>query len=88
MDNRSKGNRAIAVALGRNVRAFRIAQDLPKYELAKMAGISRPYLNSIERGTADARLSTVQDLAAAFGVSPFDLLSETPPDLPAKKARR
>ena len=42
--------------------------------LSDMAGVSRPYLNAIERGMADVRLSTVQDLADALCVSPIELL--------------
>ena len=75
----SEDELALARTLGRNVRTLRASQAMPKYVLANMAGISRPYLNNIERGTANVRLTTVQHLADALSVSPFDLLSERIP---------
>ena len=67
---------SLSAMLGRNVRALRLSRALPKYALAKMAGISRPTLNKIEHGTANARLSTIELLADALSVSPFDLISD------------
>ncbi len=65
---------ALARTFGRNVSLFRCAQGLPKRVLAEMAGISRPYLNDIERGAADVRLSTVMRIAEALAVNPLVLL--------------
>ena len=64
----------LARTLGCNVHRLRRKQRLHKYVLSDMAGVSRPYLNAIERGMADVRLSTVQDLADALCVSPIELL--------------
>ena len=66
----------LALTFGRNVRFFRQKQNLPKYLLAHMAGISRPHLDAIECGMADVRLSTVERLGHALAVHPVVLLHD------------
>ena len=66
----------LARTFGYNVSLFRRAQRLPKRALADMVGVSRPYLNEIERGTADVRLSTVMRIADALATSPLVLLCD------------
>ena len=61
--------------LGENVARLRKEQELNKTTFALMAGVSRPYLNAIERGQADVRLSYVQKIADALCVEPIDLLN-------------
>ena len=61
-------------ALGENVARLREEQELNKTTFALMAGVSRPYLNAIEKGQADVRLSYVQKIADALCVEPTDLL--------------
>lgn len=70
---------ALARTFGRNVSLFRRAQRLPKRLLADMAGISRPYLNDIECGVADVRLSTIMRIADALAVNPIVLLYDLSP---------
>ena len=69
---------ALARAFGRNVGSFRRAQSLPKGTFASMVGISRPYLNAIELGRADVRLSTVMRIADVLATSPIVLLHDGP----------
>ena len=64
---------ALAKNLGHNVQSMRKSQNLYKYVLAELSGISRPQLDKIEKGAADVRLSTVQNLADAFCVDPIEL---------------
>lgn len=64
----------IAVSLGRNVTRLRKEAKLTKEKFALMANIGRPFLNRIENGTADPRLSVVVRLADALDVSPEELL--------------
>ena len=61
--------------LGANVARLRKEQELNKTTFALMAGVSRPYLNAIERGQADIRLSYMQRIADALCVEPTDLLN-------------
>lgn len=70
---------ALARTFGCNVSLIRRAQRLPKRLLADMAGISRPYLNDIECGVADVRLSTVMRIADALAVNPIVLLYDLTP---------
>ena len=76
---------ALAHTFGRNVSLVRRAQRLPKRLLADMAGISRPYLNEIECGVADVRLSTVMRIADALAVNPVALLYDLAPPRPRER---
>ena len=64
----------VAVQFGRNVTHLRRSQKINKQTFALMVGISRPYLDQIEAGTADARISLVTQLAEALAISPQELL--------------
>lgn len=66
--------------LGANVSRLRQEQGLTKKTFALMSGISRPYLNSIESGSSDVRLSYVQRLADALCVEPIELFVALPED--------
>lgn len=73
-----QGNRPFASArlsrvLGANVARLRKEQALSKKALALLCGMSRPYLDIIESGESDARLSCVQRLADALCVTPAEL---------------
>ena len=61
--------------LGANMFRLREEQELSKADLHRMTGISRPTLDKMEKGVADARLSYVQRMADAFCVYPFSLLA-------------
>lgn len=70
--------------LGRNVTYLREKQNINKQTFALMVGVSRPYLDSIEDGTADVRLSYVKRIAEALAVSPQSLLFSQLADEPAQ----
>ena len=65
----------LSTIVGSNVARLRTQQKLKKYVLASMAGVSRPYLNKIEKGKADLRLSRLQNLAEALGVTVCTLVT-------------
>lgn len=65
-----------AVVLGRNVARLRKEAKLTKHKFALMVNVGRPFLNRIENGTADPRLSIIRRLAEALAVSPQDLLRD------------
>ena len=71
---RDDAREELAVRLGRNVMHLRKTQRINKQTFALMVGISRPYLDQIEAGTADARISLVTQLAEALAISPQELL--------------
>lgn len=70
----------INLAFGTNVERERREQELNKKTFALMSGISRPFLDRVEHGTTDVRLSYVKKMADALCVKPADLLRE--PDGP------
>ncbi|NLF11802.1 MAG: helix-turn-helix transcriptional regulator, partial [Anaerolineaceae bacterium] len=45
--------------VGNNIRYYRIQAGLTQEDLAKRAGINRSYISALERGTKNARLSTL-----------------------------
>ena len=64
----------LAMQLGRNVKHLRTSQKINKQTFSLMVGISRPYLDQIESGEADIRLSLVTQLAEALATSSQALL--------------
>ena len=64
----------MAKTLGKNVKCLRKRARMTKTMFAAMVGIGRPQLNRIENGTADVRLSMVQELAEALEIDAEKLL--------------
>lgn len=65
---------SLAVRLGKNVERLRKSEHIIKTRFSAMLGIGRPQLNKIEKGTADIRLSLVEELASALDTTPEYLL--------------
>ena len=57
-----------------NLRRWRTERGLSQEALAHSAGIDRTYVSALERQRYAASLDTIENLAAALGVSPVDLL--------------
>ncbi|MGI4894296.1 MAG: helix-turn-helix domain-containing protein, partial [Janthinobacterium lividum] len=64
----------LAALVGATVRALRERSTLSMRTLAARAGISQPFLSTIERGLSTPSMLTVYRIAAALGVEPGDLL--------------
>ncbi|RDB64327.1 XRE family transcriptional regulator [Gordonibacter sp. 28C] len=62
--------------LGRNVTRLRKQAKITKQKFALMVNVGRPFLNRIENGTADPRLSVILRLAAALDTTPQELLTD------------
>lgn len=73
LDNRSEAS----VILGRNVTRLRKQAKITKQKFALMVDVGRPFLNRIENGTADPRLSVILRLADALETTPQELLANT-----------
>jgi transcriptional regulator with XRE-family HTH domain len=69
------------VALGREIRALRLAQGLSQEELADRAGLHRNYIGGIERGERNVGVKAIFALARGLGVEPHRLFipAERPP---------
>ncbi|HLH70996.1 MAG TPA: helix-turn-helix transcriptional regulator [Candidatus Dormibacteraeota bacterium] len=64
------------VALGRVVHFERIRRRWRQADLAERSGLQRTRLSDIEAGRVDVPLSTIERLAAAFGITPSELLQQ------------
>ena len=62
---------------GLAVRQLRERKGWSQEALAEYADLNRSYVGELERGQAIASLTTIEKLAAAFGVSVTTLLSHT-----------
>jgi transcriptional regulator with XRE-family HTH domain len=65
-------------SFAQNLRQFRVARSMSQGQLAAKFGLSRTHINRLEGGAMDARLKTVDKLAAALHVAALDLLSKDP----------
>jgi transcriptional regulator with XRE-family HTH domain len=60
--------------LGRNLRHARAQAKLTQEEVAGRSGVHATEISRIEGGKRDPKVSTLERLAKALGVSPSDLL--------------
>ncbi|MHB8246434.1 MAG: helix-turn-helix domain-containing protein [Acidimicrobiales bacterium] len=60
--------------LGRNLRAYRLEQELSQEAFADVLGVHRTYMGGIERGERNLTLKSVERIAARLGIEPLDLL--------------
>ncbi len=58
--------------------AWREAKGVTQNQIASLTGISRPNISAFERGHRDITLTTLGKLALALGVSPGQLLDQSP----------
>jgi transcriptional regulator with XRE-family HTH domain len=63
--------------LARNVRRLRKSKKLSQEVLAHMAHIDRTYVSDIERCVYAATVDVIEELSAALGVEPGDLLAKS-----------
>jgi transcriptional regulator with XRE-family HTH domain len=57
-----------------NLKRERMKRRLSQEEVAAKAGISTSYVSMLERGQRSPPLSTLEELAKAFGIKPIALL--------------
>lgn len=75
----------LSYVLAENVKRLRLEAKINKHTFALMLGIGRPFLNKIENGLADPRLSVIVKIADALETTPEELLTV---QKPADKKRR
>ena len=64
----------INVRLGRRILALRTARNLSQDKLAEKAGISVKHLGKIERGTVNASIKSLTEIAKALDMPVRDIL--------------
>src|SRR2546430_8388833 len=70
----SARGKAFYAALGRGIRVPRTEQGLERKELARLAGLSYPYLSEIEKGKKRASTEALLPIARALGLRQSELL--------------
>ena len=63
-------------SLGNKVRRFRKLAGMTQDELAKKAGISRPFLSNVENGAAVPTVAKAVDIASALGKTVDEIFSK------------
>ncbi len=64
----------ILTVLAKNIKYYRAKLGLTQEDLARISGVNRSHLASIEREALNTSIKTIDKLANALGVSTADLL--------------
>ncbi|MGA2139946.1 MAG: helix-turn-helix transcriptional regulator [Verrucomicrobiia bacterium] len=62
--------------LASNIRRLREKQGWSQEDCAEHCGLHRTYIGAVERGERNITIATLERIAAAFEVTPIDLLRE------------
>ena len=68
------GDEQLLRRLGKRCRQMRLDRGLSQLDMVRSHGFSLSHYQKIERGALDARLSTLNRVAEAFGVAVSELL--------------
>lgn len=68
-----------SLTLGKRIRQLRADARLTLADVAAAVGVATSHMSSLENGKREAKLSELQSVARAVGVSLDDLLTPTPP---------
>lgn len=61
--------------LAGNLRRLRLERKWSQEDCAEKCGLHRTYIGAVERGERNITLASLDRIAAAFNVSPIDLLT-------------
>ncbi|MBI2924366.1 MAG: helix-turn-helix transcriptional regulator [Verrucomicrobia bacterium] len=62
-------------AVAENLRRLRLEREWSQEDCAEKCGLHRTYIGAVERGERNITLATLDTLAAAFGISPAELIT-------------
>ena len=65
-----------ASIVAQNLRRLRLERKWSQEDCAEKCGLHRTYIGAVERGERNITLATLDTIAAAFGISPVDLLTK------------
>lgn len=63
-------------SFGAIIKSARLRKGMTQYALADAAGIGRRFIQGVENGHHEAKISTLFSMAQAMGVSPMILIGE------------
>jgi transcriptional regulator with XRE-family HTH domain len=63
-------------SLGSIIKAARLKKGISQYALADIAGVGRRYIQSVENGHQEAKISTLFSIAKALDASPMMLVGQ------------
>ena len=66
---------ASATIVAVNLRRLRLQRKWSQEHCAEKCGLHRTYIGAVERGERNITLATLDNIAAALGVSPVELLT-------------
>ena len=64
-----------ASIVAQNLRLLRLQRKWSQEDCAEECGLHRTYIGAVERGERNITLATLDTIAAAFGISPVELLT-------------
>lgn len=64
----------LRATFARNLRQLRLDRGLSQEALADAAGVDRTYVSALERQIYSASLDTIERMAVALSVAPWELL--------------
>lgn len=70
-----QGQMNMLKTIGRNVRYYRLLNDLTQERLAHLSGINVRHLQKIEAGEVNLTIRTIHRLCEALGIQPGSLFS-------------
>lgn len=63
-------------SFGAIIKSARLRKGLTQYQLADASGVGRRFIQSVENGRHEAKISTLFGIANALNISPMILISE------------
>lgn len=74
--NAKMDNEFLRLSFGAIIKSARLRRGVTQYALAEAAGVGRRFIQGVENGHHEAKISTLFDIAAALDVSPMILIGE------------
>lgn len=88
-ENKPKDKRnKVSTAIGKSLKAFRIAADKSQETLGFEAEVDRTYVSQIERGVANPSVITLANLCYPLNITLADLFASVPLSLKAEGGDR
>ena len=66
----------VCILVGQRIRELRKAKGWRQIDLAQHSGVHEVHISDLERGSREAGVRTLCNLATALGVSPAELLKD------------